>query len=194
MPFRLAIHYCRIKLGLDNGWLGNYSAGFVPEEPAMSIYDPDHYDVRNSVPALVGLTRSAFMDALEERLAPFGIKSADYIVLVLLANDMADTASSVCSVIAHDPGAMTRKIDALEARGLVRRVRSAEDRRAIKLELTAEGRKLYPKAVSAAVGMVNEMLHGFTKAEVRQLEDLLKRILANAAVRDDARLAKEARR
>lgn len=194
MPFRLAIHYCRIKIGLDNGCLGNYSAGFVPEEPAMSIYDPDHYDVRNSVPALVGLTRSAFMDALEERLAPFGIKSADYIVLVLLANDMADTASSVCSVIAHDPGAMTRKIDALEARGLVRRVRSAEDRRAIKLELTAEGRKLYPKAVTAAVGMVNEMLHGFTKAEVRQLEDLLKRILANAAERDNARLAKEARR
>jgi len=160
----------------------------------MSIYDPDRYDVRNSVPALVGLTRTAFMDALDERLAPFGIKSPDYIVLVLLANDMADTASSVCSVIAHDPGAMTRKIDALEARGLVRRVRSAEDRRAIKLELTAEGKKLYPKAVAAAVGMVNEMLHGFTKAEVRQLEELLKRILANAAALDNARLAKEGRR
>ena len=161
----------------------------------MSIYDPAHYDVRNSVPALVGLTRTAFIDALDERLAPFGIKSADYIVLVLLANDMADTASSVCSVIAHDPGAMTRKIDALEARGLVRRVRSAEDRRAIKLELTPEGRKLYPKMVAVAVGMVNDMLQGFTKSEVRQLEDLLKRILANAAAKDNARLAgKEARR
>ena len=160
----------------------------------MSIYDPDHYDVRNSVPALVGLTRSAFMDALEERLAPFGIKSADYIVLVLLANDMADTASSVCSVIAHDPGAMTRKIDALEARGLVRRVRSAEDRRAIKLELTAEGRKLYPKVVAAAVERANELLHGFSKTEVRQLEELLKRILANAATLENARFAKEGRR
>ncbi|HUJ01879.1 MAG TPA: MarR family transcriptional regulator [Usitatibacter sp.] len=160
----------------------------------MSIYDPDHYDVRNSVPALVGLTRTAFMDALDERLAPFGIKSADYIVLVLLANDMADTASSVCSVLAHDPGAMTRKIDALEARGLVRRVRSAEDRRAIKLELTAEGRKLYPKVLAAAVDRANELLHGITKAEVRQLEDLLKRILANAAAMDNARLAKEGRR
>lgn len=160
----------------------------------MSIYDPDHYDVRNSVPALVGLTRTAFMDALDERLAPFGIKSADYIVLVLLANDMADTASSVCSVIAHDPGAMTRKIDALEARGLLRRVRSAEDRRTIKLELTPEGKKLYPKVVAAAVERANQLLHGFSKAEVRQLEELLKRILANAAAQDNARLAKEARR
>jgi DNA-binding MarR family transcriptional regulator len=160
----------------------------------MSIYDPDRYDVRNSVPALVGLTRTAFMDALDERLAPFGIKSADYIVLVLLANDMADTASSVCSVIAHDPGAMTRKIDALEARGLLRRVRSAEDRRAIKLELTPEGKKLYPKVVAAAVERANELLHGFSKSEVRQLEELLKRILANASALDNARLAKEGRR
>ncbi|HXS52134.1 MAG TPA: MarR family transcriptional regulator [Usitatibacter sp.] len=160
----------------------------------MSIYDPDNYDVRNSVPALVGLTRTAFMDALDERLAAFGIKSADYIVLVLLANDMADTASSVCSVIAHDPGAMTRKLDALEARGLVRRVRSAEDRRSIKLELTAEGRKLYPKVVAAAVERANELLHGFSKSEVRQLEELLKRILGNAATRENARLAKEGRR
>lgn len=161
----------------------------------MSIYDPARYDVRNAVPALVGLTRSAFMDALDSRLAPFGIKAADYIVLVLLANDMADTASSVCSVIAHDPGAMTRKIDALEARGLVRRVRSAEDRRAIKLELTLEGKKVYPKMLVAAVGMVNDMLHGFTRSEVRDLESMLKRILANAAVMDNTQsLAREARR
>jgi DNA-binding MarR family transcriptional regulator len=76
---------------------------------------------------------------------------------------------------------MTRKIDALEERGLVRRVRSAADRRAIKLELTPEGRKLYPKILATAVSLANEFLHGFTKTEVRQLEDMLKRILANAA-------------
>jgi DNA-binding MarR family transcriptional regulator len=75
---------------------------------------------------------------------------------------------------------MTRKIDALEKRGLVRRIRSAEDRRAIKLDLTPEGRKLYPKALAAAVGLANDFLHGFSKAEVKTLESLLKRILENA--------------
>ncbi|MGE5615476.1 MAG: MarR family winged helix-turn-helix transcriptional regulator, partial [Bacillota bacterium] len=68
----------------------------------------------------------------------------------------------------------------LEKRGLVRRVRSAEDRRAIKLELTPEGRKLYPKVVAIAVGLANEMLHGFTRTEVKQLEGLLKRMVENA--------------
>jgi DNA-binding MarR family transcriptional regulator len=146
----------------------------------MSIYDPATYDIYSAVPAQIGRVRAAFMTALDERLTPFDLKSADYLVLVAVANDF-DTASAVCSLIAHDPGAMTRKIDALEERGLVRRARSAEDRRAIKLELTPEGRKVYPKILATAVALANEFLRGFSKTEVRQLEDMLKRIRANAA-------------
>jgi DNA-binding MarR family transcriptional regulator len=62
----------------------------------------------------------------------------------------------------------------------VRRVRSAEDRRAIKLELTSEGRKVHAKALAVAVGLANDVLHGFNKAEVRTLEAMLQRILVNA--------------
>src|SRR5205814_7765663 len=140
----------------------------------MAIYDPTTYDIRTAVPPMLSRVRAAFLAELEQRMAPFDLKAADYLVLVALANDAADTASSICSVLAHDPGAMTRKIDALESRGLVRRVRSPEDRRAIKLELTAEGRKLYPKALSTAVGLANHFLEGFTKAEVKSLEGMLK--------------------
>ena len=146
----------------------------------MALYDPATYDIRTAVPPQLGRLRVKFIDALEAALAPFDLKAADYLVLVTLAHDRADTASSVCSILAHDPGAMTRKLDALEKRGLVRRVRSAEDRRAIKLELTPEGRKLYPKALAAAVEVANHFLHGFTKTEVRQLEGFLQRMLDNA--------------
>jgi len=126
----------------------------------------------------------AWLDELDARLAPLDLKAADYLVLVTLATGDVETASSICSVLAHDPGAMTRKIDALEKRGLVRRVRSAEDRRAIKLELTPEGKKLYPKALAAAVGAANEFLEGFSKSEVKALEGLLKRILENVEARE----------
>ena len=146
----------------------------------MAIYDPATYDIRDAVPPLMGRVRLAFIDALEERLAKFDLKAADYLVLLAIAQDAADTASTVCSILSHDPGAMTRKIDALEKRGLLRRMRDPGDRRAIKLELTAEGRKLYPRVLAEGVGIANEFLHGFTKAEVRSLEDMLKRILENA--------------
>jgi len=153
----------------------------------MSIYDPATYDIRTAVGPMLGRVRGAFLEALDEALAPHDLKSADYLVLVALANDAADTASSVCTVLSHDPGAMTRKIDALEKRGLVRRVRSAEDRRAIKLELTPEGKKLYPKVLAAAVAVSNSFLQGFTKPEVRQLEAMLKRIHENALARETSK-------
>jgi len=161
----------------------------------MSVYDPATYDIRKAVPPLLGRVRSAFLAALEERLAPFEIKPADYVVLASLANDVADTASAVCSIMSHDPGAMTRKIDALEERGLVRRVRSSADRRAIKLELTAEGRKLFPRILAVAVGVANDFLHGFSKSEVRQFEEMLQRVLDNAGeLGFHVMPAKEARR
>ncbi len=59
-------------------------------------------------------------------------------------------------------------------------MRSAADRRAIRLELTPEGRKLYPKILAVMVGLANEFLRGFTKSEARDLEDKLKRVLLNA--------------
>ena len=144
------------------------------------VYETATYEPTNAVPALIGRARASFLTELDERLAPLDLKAADYIVLVTLATGQVDTASSICSVLAHDPGAMTRRIDALEKRALVRRVRSAEDRRAIKLELTPEGKKLYPKALAAAVGLANDFLHGFSKAEVKVLEGLLRRIIENA--------------
>ena len=150
----------------------------------MSIYEPATYDIRTAVPPMLARVRQAFLAELEERLAPFDLNAADYLVLVALANDAADTASSVCSVLSHDPGAMTRKIDALEKRSLVRRVRSASDRRAIKLELTPEGRKLHAKALAVGVGVANDFLRGFTKAEVKQLEGMLKRIYENSRSRE----------
>ena len=146
----------------------------------MAVYETANYEPRKAVPGLVARLRMLWLDELDARLAPLDLRAADYLVLVTLATGDVETASSVCSVLAHDAGAMTRKIDALEKRGLVRRVRSDEDRRAIKLELTPEGRKLYPKALAAAVATANEFLEGFTKSEVKSLESFLQRILDNA--------------
>jgi DNA-binding MarR family transcriptional regulator len=146
----------------------------------MPIYDPATYDPRNAIPGLMGRVRTALLTALDAELDQFGLKATDYVVLVSVANDSACTASSVCSVIAHDPGAMTRKLDALEKKGLLRRVRSESDRRAIHLELTAEGKKLFPRVMATVVAVVNDYLQGFTKTEAREMESMLKRILANA--------------
>jgi DNA-binding MarR family transcriptional regulator len=93
----------------------------------------------------------------------------------------ADSASGLCKGISYDPGAMTRMLDRLERRGLVRRVAHPNDRRASNLELTAEGKEVYPKLRASAMKVLNGFLAGFTQQEARQLEKFLQRMLLQNA-------------
>ena len=70
---------------------------------------------------------------------------------------------------------MTRMIDRLQQKGLIRRVPNPEDRRATNLELTAAGRALYPQLLGAKETVQAQFLRGFSKDEVRLLERLLNR-------------------
>jgi MarR family transcriptional regulator, multiple antibiotic resistance protein MarR len=146
---------------------------------------PDIYDTKTFQPGtcigpLIGRVRVALLDALDRALLPLNVTAAQYVVISTLVSGNADSASQICKGISYDAGAMTRMIDRLEQRGLLRRVRVADDRRTQKLELTDEGKALYPKARAAAMVVINGFLRGFTKAEARQLEGFLKRMLENA--------------
>jgi DNA-binding MarR family transcriptional regulator len=62
---------------------------------------------------------------------------------------------------------------------MIRRVRRAGERRMIALEITDEGEAIFPKAKVIVVGVLNRFLRGISKAEVRQTEGVLRRMLAN---------------
>jgi DNA-binding MarR family transcriptional regulator len=77
-----------------------------------------------------------------------------------------DTVAGLARDLEIDPGAMTRSLDRLEAKGLVRRERSTQDRRVVRLVLTGEGRKVARKVptvlaqVSPATCAVSAMTNG----------------------------------
>ena len=83
------------------------------------------------------------------------------------------SASDLCKGISYDAGAMTRMLDRLENKGLIRRNRSAQDRRLMHLELTEEGHAAYPRMREISMAVANRFLRGFSKTEARQLETLL---------------------
>jgi DNA-binding MarR family transcriptional regulator len=129
---------------------------------------------------LVGQTRRALLEALERELAPHGLTGPQAIIMFQLANGDASHAAEFCRNLQYDPGAMTRLLDRLEKKGFVRRVRSARDRRNVRIELTPAGRAAMPRIGAAAIGVFNRFLRGFSKAETRLLLSFLKRLLANA--------------
>ena len=76
-------------------------------------------------------------------------------------------------------GTITGLLDRLEARGLVRRERSTDDRRVVRVYLTEEGRGLQ-EPIQQAVDEVNAAaLAGFSPTEREQLMTLLQRIGEN---------------
>src|SRR5882757_8986599 len=77
---------------------------------------------------------------------------------------------------------MTRMIDRLEAKDLLRRSRGPSDGRLVSLELTEKGHAAIPRMRESARRVLNRFLQGFTKAEARQVESFLTRMLENSSV------------
>ena len=74
---------------------------------------------------------------------------------------------------------MTRMLDRLEAKGLIVRTRSTDDRRRVQLELTEAGRGEAERLVQAIVNVLNRHLNGFSASELDQFKGFLRRMLAN---------------
>jgi len=150
------------------------------------IYDSGSYQPGKSIGAMLSRVKAEMLAALDrelaadKRLAPLEMSAAQYIIMANLAGPEPKSASDLCKGISYDAGAMTRMLDRLEAKGLIRRMRSAQDRRLMHLELTDEGRAAYPRMREMSMAVANRFLRGFTRAEARQLESLLARMLENA--------------
>jgi DNA-binding MarR family transcriptional regulator len=152
------------------------------------IYDHATFQPGRHIGALVSRVKVEYIAALDrelaqdKRLAPLEMSAAQYIILANLAAGPGEpkSAADLCKVISYDAGAMTRMLDRLEAKGLIRRTRSSQDRRLMNLELTEEGRAAYPRMREISMSIANHFLRGFTKAEARALEGFLDRMLENA--------------
>lgn len=143
------------------------TADAVPPKPAHGLL------------RLINRLRVELIDALDRELAPFEISAPQLFVLSSVAYGEADSAARLCKSISYDPGAMTRMIDRLQQKGLVRRIPHPEDRRAMNLELTAAGKALYPKLLETKDRVAAQFLRGFSPDEVAQLEGFLLRMIAN---------------
>lgn len=150
-----------------------------PRAAAVPLVDAPTVQSKHGIIRLVNRVRVEMIDALDRELAKFDISAPQLIVLAYVANKEADSAASLCKSISYDPGAMTRMIDRLQEKGLIRRVPNPEDRRATNLELTAAGKALYPQLLGAKEIVQAQFLRGFSKDEARLLERLLNRLLEN---------------
>ena len=139
------------------------------------------FDIRDSLGYLVSHVRQEWIGALEVELKPFDLTAAQYIVIINVGSARAATPVDLCRVMQYDTGAMTRLLDRIEAKGLIRRAAHGVDRRCVVVELTGAGHELYPKLLQVVMDMNKRALKGFTREETALLEKLLKRVALNVA-------------
>jgi DNA-binding MarR family transcriptional regulator len=139
-------------------------------------YSAESFHLQDSLGYLIKRTQRLMQDRIESVFESQGITFQHWVVLMHLRDGLATTTAGLCQEIWHDSGAMTRLIDQLEERGFIARRRQAVDRRIVDLELTTAGRKMVESLIPLAVDTLNVALSGFTKAEVQQMQGLLRKI------------------
>jgi DNA-binding MarR family transcriptional regulator len=141
------------------------------------FYSPETFTTRTSLGYLLRRVYKLSTARIDEALESEDITLTQWIVLVLLANDMATTCRDLCRNMNHDRGAMTRLIDQLEERGLVKRLRDEADRRVCPLALTDAGRVVLDEKTGPIRDVWNDILRDFDPAEVTQAIGTLTKLL-----------------
>lgn len=77
-------------------------------------------------------------------------------------------------------GNVTGLIDRLEAEGLVRRSRDPGDRRAVRVSITARGRRTFAAMLPDHHGWVDDLFSGLDAAEVARLDALVGKLKQSA--------------
>jgi DNA-binding MarR family transcriptional regulator len=128
----------------------------------------------------------AFNRLLRDKLAVHDITFSQFQHLLKLWAEDGLNQAELSRRIGIEKASSTTVLDALDQRGLIRRVRDAGDRRKINVFLTASGAALRPK-LRAAAKLANTIArHGLSPAEVLTLFELVERVTNNIYRHDAA--------
>ena len=125
----------------------------------------------------LGSLASSLRTSLGRQLAPFDITSAQWAILEVCFRGEANSPSALARVIPVDAAAISRQLDKLREKGLIRRRRLTTDRRSVRVELTEEGRELVPKLAPLVRTNNSRFLEGVTEDEQATLSAIIQKML-----------------
>jgi DNA-binding MarR family transcriptional regulator len=129
----------------------------------------------------IKMVMSSLTRRVDAHMQPLELTGMQWEPLMLIWLKRADTVAARARVSQGGVPSMTRMLDRLEQKDLLRRERSALDRRVVNLHLTPKGKKIANKIWPIVVEGMNVHLDGFKKEELNQLNELLGRMLTNGA-------------
>lgn len=138
----------------------------------------DHPD--RQIGRLMKQVLASVVRGIDERMQPLELTAMQWEPLLIIARGV-DTVAALARTSQVDCGSMTRMLDRLETKGLLRRRRSETDRRVVHLELTPKGREVTQKIMPLVKEELAVHLRDFTAEERSTLTNLLSRMASNGS-------------
>jgi MarR family 2-MHQ and catechol resistance regulon transcriptional repressor len=140
------------------------------------------------IKATQAITRYALVD-----LEKSGLGDSDFRVLEVLLHKGPLPVNVIGPKVNLTPGSISVAVDRLVAKGLVSRAESSEDRRVRIVGLTPRGKGVITPIFREHVATMEKVFAGLSCDEIRQLEQLLKRIGRHAESLFEQSIANAAR-
>jgi MarR family transcriptional regulator for hemolysin len=113
--------------------------------------------------------------AFERELAEAGGSQPVWLILLALKQQRWRTQQDLARAVGIEGPTLTHHLDGLEKSGLIDRSRDPGDRRAVRVELTAAGDKLFQRLAKAAIGFDERLREGLSDEDL----DAFRRVLAH---------------
>ncbi|WP_313299664.1 MarR family transcriptional regulator [Diaphorobacter sp.] len=157
-----------------------------PDDASTFFYQPGTYAPMDSAGFLMRRVLGSILQQADAQLAVHGLTYVQWLPLYKLLLCAETTSAQLAKDLGMDPASVTRALDRIEAKGLLRRERSTTDRRVVHLSLTDDGRRIAADVPQVLSRVLNLHLAGFTHDECTLLLNMLRRMLENGnAMRGD---------
>jgi DNA-binding MarR family transcriptional regulator len=120
-----------------------------------------------------------FVKALAEELEPHRVTTSQWSALRVLWQCEGLSQVELAQRMMVEKASLTPVLAGMEAGGLITRHRSLEDKRKIRIYLTATGRRLKEKVLPLGARINNRATRGLTAAQSQTLHALLTKVMAN---------------
>jgi MarR family transcriptional regulator for hemolysin len=134
---------------------------------------------RPPIGLVVASTAKALDRAFDDALGAVGGSRVNWLILMNLRRRPDASQRELADAIGIRGATLTHHLDAMEARGLLRRQRDPANRRVHRLTLTPRGEDAFSSMLSTVSAFDRRLRHGLDDAELARLERTLATLRAN---------------